>query len=411
VRAVKRAAVLTLFAAPAAAFAADPPEPTGAFKLGPAYLTPRLLVRSAGVDTNVFNSASGEVSDTSAVISPGLAALLPVGRRLRLSGDGNLDLNYFRREDTERSTDVSGDGRADLYLGPVTFFAGGGAGRLRQRFSIEVDERLERRERRLLGGVVLHATRKLALTAEVRRSTSTYEAGVLVAGDDVKESLDRRSLVATLRAEHALTDQTTLVVFARRHDDRFLSDPDPERRQAESYTYAGGFQFGERAVLTGAVLAGVREYPAQAGNAAPPFTGLYLDVSASTSLRSRARVALNASRDVLYAVNRADTVDGSLRNSYVSRVLRGELSLELPFRLIGRGSLGQERARYLLPYEQDGEPFDREDRVLTYGVGLLRAFGRAVRVGGTAQWSRRTSNLRGFGYSGLRYGLSAEVTP
>jgi hypothetical protein len=366
------------------------------------------------VDTNVFNSASNEVSDTSVVITPSLDALLPVGKTLWLSADGYVDFNYFRRETSERSTDLSGNFRAEVDVGPLTLFAGIGAGRYKQRFSIEIDERderLERHEERFLGGVVLRATDKLALTADGSQRTSTYASGVLVGGDDVKTSLDRRTRMGTMRVSYALTDQTTFSAFARVHQDHFLSEPDPAFQNVRSYTYAAGFDFGERAVINGSLIGGLRYFPDDADQGAPPFHGPYADVRVSSSLGDRVRLSVTAIRDVFYAVTRAETFKGSSRNSYVSSLVRGELNVELPYRLIGRGSVGYERASYLLAYEQNGLPFDRVDQVNTWGAGLLRAFGRAVRIGVTGQWSRRTSNLEGFGYSGLRWGLTAEVVP
>lgn len=51
------------------------------------------------------------------------------------------------------------------------------------------------------------------------------------------------------------------------------------------------------------------------------------------------------------------------------------------------------------------------DKGRTYGLGLLRAFGRSFRVGGTIEWWRRRSNREGFDYERRVYGLTAEYTP
>src|SRR6058998_1365016 len=109
----------------------------GRFRVGPVYLTPKLALKNAGVDTNVFNQRTGEIPDTSIILSPTLLAALPVGRRLRLTGEGHVDFNYFRRQSSERSTDFGGEGRAELDFGRFTFFGGGGGGQSRQRFSLD----------------------------------------------------------------------------------------------------------------------------------------------------------------------------------------------------------------------------------------------------------------------------------
>ena len=73
--------MLTAGTLPAAAAERQKKRP-GRFRVGPVYLTPKLALRNAGVDTNVFNQRTGEISDTTVVLSPILEGALPVGRRL-----------------------------------------------------------------------------------------------------------------------------------------------------------------------------------------------------------------------------------------------------------------------------------------------------------------------------------------
>jgi hypothetical protein len=395
----------------AAAVAEEAPKPDGRFKLGPVYLTPRIFLRNAGVDTNVFNAESGEVADTSVTLSPMLDAVVPVGSRLRLSGDGRLGFNYFRREKSERSTDMVGSGLAELYVGPLVLFGGAEAGRFRQRFSIEIDERLERREAGANAGVRLSLGRKLVTTVTAARKESTYESGVLVQGDDVKAALDRRTETGTVQLDYAITPRTSLQASARAQEDRFLAETRPELDSASSFLYQGGFSFSPSAFINGKVLAGVREYRRESDQAVPPFRGLNLSIDASMPFLLRSRLNVLAGRDVFYAVTRARTRDGSQRNTYVSLRYGGNLTFELPWSLIGRVSGEIEKADYLLPYELDGAGVDRVDRLRTAGLTLLRAFGRSLRVGGTVEWSRRTSNFPGLGYKRMSYGLTAELAP
>lgn len=375
--------------------------------MGPFWLTPKIVLRNAGIDDNVFNESGAGVSDRQAVLTPSLDALLPVGRRLRLSGTGSLGLNYFQREDRERSTDLAGNGRAEIDAGPFTLYGVLGGGRYKQRFSVEIDRRLERTTSSWGGGLRFRPARKLTLSGQAARQTFRFEDGVAVGGESVKSVLDRRTTTVTGGLSYALTPRTSLVFSADVIDERFTAQaggPDEVR----SYRYLGGFSFNTGALLSGGVRAGVRRYPDDAGQAAPGYNGLSLAVDTSMPLGERARLALAATRDVSYAVARAPTAGGSRRNSFVSFNYGGTLDLELPLSLLARGSLGFERADYVLPYAGG---LDRLDRVRTWGVALFRAFGPALRVGGNVEWARRRSNLGGHDYERRSYGLTAEYTP
>jgi hypothetical protein len=370
------------------------------------------VLRNAGVDTNVFNDESSEVADETIVLSPTLDALLPVGRRLRLKGHGGLGFNYFRQASSERSTDRFGSGELELDVGPLTLFFGGGGGRYRQRFSIEIDQRLARRESHVHAGTTLRLGRKLTTTFKGERRVSSYEAGVLVQGDDVKTSLDRRTLVGSALLGYAATKQTTFVLQAEVQEDEFLSELPDVPNTALSYRYLGGFSFAPTAFVNGDVQAGVRHFPSRGSQAAPAYTGSTLAVNASVPFFRFGRLGGVAMRDIHYAVTQARTQEGTLRNSYVSGRYGGSLNLELPLSLIARATLDYERARYLLPYEREQGLFEeRVDRVRTYGVALLRAFGSSLRVGGSVEWQRRESNFSGFGYERLAYGVTAELAP
>ncbi|MET0554918.1 MAG: hypothetical protein ABW221_17890, partial [Vicinamibacteria bacterium] len=142
---VVTAVLLALAAVPARAEEAR--ARPGRYSVGPLWLTPRLQLKDAGVDTNVFQTRDARTRDAVAVIRPRLDGSMKLGRRLRATGHGYLDLNYFRRQGEESSRDFYGEGDATLDLGPFALLGGGGGGQFSQRFSIDVDERLPRQER------------------------------------------------------------------------------------------------------------------------------------------------------------------------------------------------------------------------------------------------------------------------
>jgi hypothetical protein len=400
----------TLVAALGASVAAGAAEPAaarpGRFRVGPIYLTPRLELRNAGVDTNVFNSRTDEVADAALVLRPSVGAVMPVGRRLRLTGQGYFDLNYFQRQETERSNDFGGRGGAALRLGPLTLTGEGGGAQARQRFSIDVDERLLRQERWAGGGLRVDLTRRLSLTAS--GMTHVYEFAPS-RDAEVKRSLDRDERSARGELRFALSGRTAFVAASEAIEDRFLSATTLEApRLVRSYRHLAGFDFGPRALITGRVLAGYREFPR---GGAPPYRGPVVAVSAALPLLRLARLTVLADRDVFYAVSRLQQSDERLRNTYVWTRLGGTVATALPLTIIARLGLGLEESRYLLPYVRQGVAVRRIDHLWTASASLLRPVGDGLRVGGTVAWTRRVSAIPELSYEGMRYGVQAEVVP
>jgi len=399
--------VLTAGTLPAAAAERQKKRP-GRFRVGPVYLTPKLALKNAGVDTNVLNQRTGEISDTSIVLSPTVEGALPVGRRIRLTGETHVDLNYFRREHTERSTDFGGEGRAELDFGPLTLFGAGGGGHSRQRFSTDIDQRVPRHERWGAAGVKFAPTPRLSAT--VSGTGRVYEfASSLVRDVDIKKSLDRNELTGNVQVRYALSRQTALVVSADSIEDRFLRQVRSASRLTRSYRYLAGLELGEKALLRGRVLAGVREFPAS--GSAPRYWGPALAVSTTMPILRYGLLSALADRNVYYALSPVVLASDGLRNTYVATHLGAEVTLGLPLSLIGRGSFGLDEAKYLLPYPRGDAFAPRVDHLWTAGASLLRSFRRGVRIGGTIQWGRRVSSFPEFSYEGARYGVQAEVVP
>ena len=416
---IRNLGVLALLAAvggqSAAGAEADSRRP-GRYKLGPLYLTPRLELRGAGVDTNVFNSPTNEVSDTTVVLRPALAGVLPVGRRLRFTGQGYLDLNYFSRQRSERSTDFGGDGQAEVLVGPFTLFGGGGGARARQRFAIDLDERVLRHEQWLSAGLRIQFGQRLSSTFS--GSTRAYDFENVAVGDtNLKQALDRDQRSAQGQLRYALTRQTTLLVSSEAIEDRFATTQSPSEeigglqpsRTVLSFRHLLGFELGERAIINGRVLGGLREFRSGAG--IESYRGPALAVSVAIPLLRFGRIDCLAERDVLYSIERARSLDDRLRNTYVWTRLQATTSIHLPFDLLGRMTLGRDEASYQQPYVRDGASLERVDHLWTGGGSLLRRFGDRLRLGGTVMWVERISNCPEFSYRGLRYGLQGEILP
>ncbi len=385
----------------------DPaPEPPGRFRAGPFWLTPRFEIRSAGYDANVYNAQTGAVSDPSFVIAPGLVVALPLGRRLRLEARGLLTWNWFEGEATERSLDRDTSLRAEIEFSRLELFAELGTSQAKQRFSLDLDERLVHDDTKKGFGTRLELARKLTLSASAGWQSFDIEGPA-----PVQASLDHESRTLGLETSYDLTRRTRLTFRAERLTDTFDQALGGASTEARSGRYMGGFSFATRAAITGRLLLGVREFPNDKGAAAPSYTGPALDVALGIPAGRLGQFGLQAEREVQYSATPGVSDGVLLRNAYVTGRYRAELQSELPFDLIGRGFAQRQTGDYRLPYLVEGLLVDRDATLHVYGVSLLKAFGRTFRVGGGYTWERRHSTLPGDSYRSSRYGIQAEYTP
>jgi hypothetical protein len=404
------AAWLTLVTTGEAAETRKRPE---RLRLGPLYFTPRIQIKNAGVDTNVFQTLEKPTRDAVVVVSPSVDGALPIGRRLLLTGRGLLELHRYRRQGEEGSTDFYGEGRAEADLGPLTLFGGGGGGQFTQRFSIDVDERLLRQEKHGYAGAAWQVTRRLSTRVQGRGDVFTFAPGAFRLGGGIKEAMDRNTLTGTGELRIALTRRTSLAFSADALEDRFFSQGPDSPRVRRSYRYLGGFEFGPRAVVSGSLKAGVREFPGTLAQGSPPYRGPAVAADLVLPVRDFARLRLLGERDVFYASSLVRVGALRYRNAFVLKRYQGEALLDLPLRLVAVASAGFEEARYLLPYPYPDALHlaHRVDHRYTAGLGVSRRFTESVRLGGHVSWARRVSSLPFFSYEGLRYGLTAEVVP
>jgi putative beta-barrel porin BBP2 len=404
-----RAAVVTIFLIAACDGAAlgqerrDKPK-YGTFRLGPFYLVPRLAF-TAGVDSNVYNTPTG-TSDEAVAVTPNLQAVLPITRRARIKGTGGIVPYYFHKEAKERHTDLFGQVLAEVDVGPLSVFGGVGSGKFRQRFSLEIDERLLRHEKNDVVGGTFRFGHRVSTTASQTTTRYTFDPEAQLNGEPVNVALDRDSMVRRLEFSLPVTRKTSLVPWIDAVEDRFLRSFAGSPRRVRSQRYALALDFGELAFLTGRVAVGVRHYGVREG--VPPYDGLFLAVNASMPFVLQTRLQVSSNRDVVYAAT--PTAEPTVvRNTYVNSVHRAELLFELPLQLHGRTSVGYAEARYLVPTGTDALSAPRRDHAWTLGAALLRRFGTHLSLGGLMERANRKSPVDQHSYQAVRYLFTGEL--
>jgi len=413
VRATAWAAVSLLLAAPHALAQYTRTEPPKTrFRLGPLRLQPKLELRNAGRDDNVFLDPASPVADTSIVLRGSLEAFVPVRQRLRLTGEGWLDWSYFRNYSSERSTDPGGQGRAELDIGPLTLVGGGGASQGRQLYSIDIDQRTLRQERWAYGGAQWRLTRRWSLSGGAERRSHRYDGRLGTAGGDplTARSLNRDTTTGTAIGRYALTTLTTAVAQAELIEDQFAVSV-PGSGTTRSYRYLGGLEFGRKALLNGRVLAGLRDFPVASSGTLPSYRGPAVLADVVLPVRGTGRLTGSFLRDVFVSATPALSALERGRNTYVLTSFKGSAAHGLPFELVGRIGAGFDEAKYLLPYTVSGASFPRVDHLYTVNASLMRGFSDSVRIGGVLTYVRRLSTLPGQSYDRWVYGVTAELVP
>jgi len=382
------------------------------FHIGRLELAPTFEISNLGIDNNVFNDSRNR-RDANLIVSPGLRAFMPVGQRLRLGGNGRVDFGWFPREGGESYADLRGAGDGEFDVGPVTLIAGVAGGRQRQRFSIEIDDRIRRDSFELSGGagVALGARTVLVLegfSGRVRFDPSTAQTPER--GEEIQQALDRDWVGGRSELRYRLTDKTTFVARGEREDDEFIYSSG-SGNTARRWQVLGGFDFASTAVVAGRLQAGVVVMPDDESQVVPPYQGLALDIGLSRPLTWFAQLRVDARRNVAWAVSSGASGGSQKRNSFVDERLSTQLSLGLPLDAILRTTVAWERASFLLPVVQRGREIMRVDRRISVHGILLWPVGQRLRIGASALWAERTSNFAGVDYEGWRYGLAAELIP
>jgi hypothetical protein len=397
----------------AQAIADDEPEKPKQHHLGILVYTPKIELKNVGVESNVFETLQDPVRDDLVVVGPRVDGELPLSDRFHVTGMGFLEEDYFRRQGQERATSFYGEGEALLDWDALKLRGGGGGGQFTERLSIEVGDRLTHQESRGHLGAEWRLSRHLSATVKGSDETFTYSPGLFRFGGNIKDALDRNTLAGAVELRYIVTSMTKAVLKAEAARDNFFSQPEIFPRAHQSYRYLAGFELGQRAAISGTLLAGVVNFPGTINQGVASYTGPVVSADLTLPLFGRVRLHGVGERDVQYGANLVEVGSFPYRNSFILTRYLGDGIVDLPWRLSVFVSGGFEGAHYLLPYPIPDEPVftTRVDHRWSAGGGLERRFGSTLKIGGHILWARRVSSVLLYSYEDVRYGLTAEVTP
>jgi hypothetical protein len=397
------AASVTLTLSIASASAQEFPK-KGGIRLGP-FQVSAVAPFTGGVDSNVYNMPDG-VGDESFTITPTLQVLLPLGRRARIRSTGGVAPYYFHTEKGQRHTDLFGSTRAEVDVGPFTPFAGIEGARYRQRFSLEVDDRIRRNTSGHLLGTIVRIRRSVTLTASQHTVKSTFDPEATFAGQPVSVALDRETQTRTLQLALPLTRKTTLALWFDLVEDNFLEVAAGVVPVVKSSRYGLAFEFSELAFFNGRVAAGVRHYPGE--GVVPAYDGPYLAVNLGMPFFLGSKLQLSAARDVSYSAT-PSAAGPTVRQTYVAGTYSASLIFELPWKLQGRVLGGYDETAYLSLDGRDSSAVPPGEHGETVGGVLLRHLGRHISLGGIVKFVNRSSPIPTRSYRDRLYGVTGDV--
>lgn len=369
---------------------------------GPLYLTPSLVLKELGVDSNVFNDAGEQKSDFMFNVSPQARVWVPVARRALFGATVATDLVWYREYDTERSVDPQVTGRMELYFNRLTLFAEDAFLDTRQRTNYELDLRARHRENNLRAGASLRITSKFSVEAAALRGAIRYDPEDEFLGIRLRDSLNRNTHGMSAKMTHKYSPLTSFVVRGERFTDDFPFSPE---RDSTSLRVMPGVEFKPRALISGSAYAGFRRFTPSDKAALPDFAGFVAEASLSYTLMGATTFGVNAARDVHYSFE-------PLQPYYVSNSAGAAVrrALGRKFDLIvsaDRHRYDYRDLRIELPNASSAAPEPRVDTTWNYTGSLGYLFDRASRIGfGVSYWQRESTTVTFRDYDRLRIGTS-----
>jgi opacity protein-like surface antigen len=367
--------------------------------VGPFYITPSLLIRDLGIDSNVFNQAEEPRPDFTFTVGPKVDVAVPLARRALLKVTTGADLVYYQKYSSERSVNPSVVPRAELYLNKVTLFAEGSYLRSRQRPNFEIDARSLRTERWVNGGIRYAYSPRFAVDVSGRRADVEFDASETFLDVRLRETLNRESKSVAASLQYALTPKTTLVLRGDATRDRFEFSPS---RDADTVRIMPGVEFDSRALIFGTGYVGVRKFDTKSG-ALEDFQGVVASASLGYTVLGRTMVIFTADRDVTYSFERFQPY--YVIDSY---------GVSVRHKLTGRFDVTAGAGRHQYTYRDlvvEGAPAtaggERVDVTRNLSLSLGYNIGPDVRLGfGTTYWQRESSAARYRDYDAMRTGIS-----
>ena len=386
-------------AAPVSAQDPAPQQPTGVeMHVGPVTLRPRLEIREAGFDSNIFNDATDPKEDFTASFTPRLDVLIePSWARIRYATYANFV--YFHEFTDERSINAGNEGRFEFLLNRVRPYVFGSVVNTSDRPNAEIDARAERRDWRVEGGALVALTPRTSIVFAARQGSLEFEEDEFFNGVPLAATMNNDYDAYEGGLRFALTPLTTLQVTGTYQRDRFDT---ASGRDATTWRVAPMLEFDPDALIAGRLTVGFTSFEPESSSI-EPYRGLTANGQLTWRLNTTKLEGL-IERDVRYSYELLQpyyvTTFGRLT---LTQIITGPLDVQLV--------AGRQRLEYRNEAPLDVDVDRRADTVTTWGGGVGFRVSDTARIGLNYEDASRDSRRleRNFDrqrvYGSLAYGF------
>jgi hypothetical protein len=370
------------------------PEQQARVHFGPLSFTPGILISNVGVDSNATNDPVTPTQDFTATVGPGVNAWFRYGRLL-LTDKTTFEWLYFKKLTKQRAANLTQNERVDFAMAYFTPHVEMDYARSRQRPTLDLDARVRRITKNVVGGVDIHlgVRATLDVAAQEQHDEADHDE---FDGIDLGDQLTRDTSKKSLTFERALTPLTTFQLDASTQKVRF---PFAGRRNNDSNAVMVGFKMNPLALISGNVAVGVRVFNSL-DPLVPDYTGLIGRADTTYVLNDMTQFKAEFSRDVDYSFDPQSpyflstlgglTVTQSLGQFWDVRGRAVHSSLAYRTFLDGVGLDGS-------PHTDSGDDI---------GVGLGRHLINGIRIGVDVDHVQRRSAISNRQFGGFRMGGS-----
>jgi hypothetical protein len=377
---------------------AEPDESSFRMHLGPLGLNPTIALTNAGLDTNVFYTATVDnpQKDFTFTLTPQTPLYLRMGSTW-LIGNVKEGLVWYDKFADQRSANQSYTVGWLVPLPRMSFDVGGNYVNTHDRPGFEVDARPQHFEKAVNGAVELRALAKTYLGARAERRKIDY-GQFFYFGVNLQTELTRTVTTEALTVRYQLTPLTNITFGAGEDQERFEYQP---LTDSNSKLYSATVSFAPAALINGSAQIGYRDFtpvsPELRG-----YRGSTASVNLSYTALESTKMSVTMARDIQnsYDINTP---------YYMQTGITGTITQQLygPFDLQGR--IGAQRLSYIDRIGAVVTVANRVDRMQSYGGGVGYRMSRDLRLGVNIDQQKRTSALTNLQYKDLQIGMAITV--
>ncbi len=364
--------------------------------VGGFYVSPSLLLKEVGVDTNVFNQAGEQKAHFTFTVTPKVNAAGPIAHRALVKGTAAADAIYYKRFATERSVNPQLTLRGEAYANRLTLFAEEAYLNTHQRANEELDLRVRRLLNDVGVGAAVRLTHKFSLGGAVHARATRLDGNAVFRGQRLQDTLNGNACAYSLAASQQLTPLTSVSLSYEVQQDRFARDP---VRDTDSFRLMPGVDFKPRALISGSARVGYRSFRPKSG-LLPSASGLVSQLGLSYTLRGSTMLAVTYDRDFLFSYTASTPYFlGDSAGMSVRRAVGGHFDV---IASAARHRYDYRRVRDL-PSAASPPPA-RVETTDVYGLNLGYRLRRQTRVGfGVSYATRASTTETSRAYSGFHF--------